>query len=171
VGDDAAFGVHDDLAADQPVTVAGKVALATDKMVLVDPFPRARLEMEAHPIAVHQIHDERAARSESAVDRFENGQVVFRAFEIAEGVPENADAMKVCVAEAKPSRIAFVKRDLQVALLGAFTCQADQITRAVETGDIGERSVGELERMAALAAAQIEDPVISFEPGAANQQV
>ena len=145
VGDDAALGVHDDLAADQPVAVPGEVALAADEMVLVDPLPGARLEMMAHPVAVHQIHDERSAGGEGAVDRFEHGEIVLRTLEIAEGIPQDADAVKVTVAEAKPPRIAFVKRDLQVALLGALAGQADQIARAIEPGDIGKAAAGELE--------------------------
>src|SRR6202023_4138643 len=91
-----------------------------DEVVLVDPSPGARLEMMAHPVAVHQIHDERPAGSEGAVDRFEHGEIVLRTLEIAEGVPQDADAVKVTVAKTKPPGVTFVKRDLQVRLLGAF---------------------------------------------------
>ena len=87
----------------------------------------------------------RPARGEGAVDRFEHGEIVLRTLEIAEGVPQDADAVKVTVAEAKPPRIAFVKRDLQVALLGALAGQADQIAGAIEAGDIGKAAAGELE--------------------------
>ena len=66
VGDDAALGMDHDLAADQPVAIAGEVAFAADEMVLVDPFPRARVEMSAHPVAVHQIHDQRPARGQAS---------------------------------------------------------------------------------------------------------
>src|SRR5215471_20300223 len=71
VGDDPALGMDDDLPADQPVAIPGEVALAADEMVLIDPLPGARLEMSAHPVAIHQIHDERAAGSEGATHRFE----------------------------------------------------------------------------------------------------
>ena len=145
VGDNAALGMHDDLSADQPVAIPGEVALAADEMVLVDPLPGTRLEMMAHPVAIHQIHDERAAGGEGAVDRFEHGEIVLGTLEIAEGVPQDADAVKVTVAEPKPPRIALVKRDLQVALLGALAGQADQVARAIEPGDIGKASAGELE--------------------------
>ena len=127
--------------------------------------------MMAHPVAVHQIHDERSAGGEGAVDRFEHGEIVLRTLEIAEGISQDADAVKVTVAEAKPPRIAFVKRDLQVALLGALAGQADQIAGAIEPGDIGKAAAGELERMAPLTAAQIEDAVVALEPDAADQQV
>src|SRR5271165_5981861 len=161
VGDDAALGVHDDLAADQPVAIPGEVALATDEMVLVDPLPGARLEMVAHPIAVHQIHDKGPARGEGAVDRFEHGEIVLRTLEIAEGIPQDTNAVKIPVAEAKPPRIAFVKRDLQVALLGALAGEADQIAGAVKPGDIGKATARELERMAPLSATQVEDAVVA----------
>src|SRR5438552_17080428 len=78
VGYDAAFGVHDDLAADQPVAVPGEVALAADEMVLVDPLPGTRLEMTPHPVAVRQIHDQRPTGGELAVDRCEPGETVLR---------------------------------------------------------------------------------------------
>ena len=127
--------------------------------------------MMAHPVAIHQIHDERPAGGEGAVDRFEHGEIVLRTLEIAEGVPQNADAVKVTVAKTKPPGVAFVKRDLQIALLRALASQADQIAGAIEPDDIGEASVGELERMAPLTAAQIENAVIALEPDAADQQV
>ena len=53
--------------------------------------------------------------------------------------------MKVTIAEAKPPRIAFVKRDLQVALLGALAGEADKIAGAVEPGDIRKAPAGELQ--------------------------
>src|SRR4051795_889459 len=171
VGDDAALGMHDDLPADQPVAVPGEVALAANEMVLVDPLPGARLEMMAHPVAIHQIHHERSAGGEGALYCFEHGQVILRALEIAKGITQDAGAMKVTVAEAKPPCVAFVKRDLEVALLGALAGQADQIAGAVEPCDIGKASVCELERMAPLTAAQIEDAVIALKPDTADQQV
>ena len=80
--------------------------------------------MMTHPVAVHQIHDEGPAGGERAADRFEHGEIVLRALEIAERISEDADAVKVTVAKTKPPRIAFVKRDLQVALLGALAVPA-----------------------------------------------
>src|SRR5215469_15624151 len=140
-------------------------------MLLVDPLPGARLEMVAHPVAVHQIHDERTAGTESAVYRFEHGEIILRTLEITKRISQNADTVKIAIAQAKPPCIALVKRHLQVAVLGALACQADQIARAVEPGDIGKAAAGELERMPALAAAQIEDAIIPLEPDAADQQI
>ena len=109
IGNDAALGMDHDLAADQPITILGEVTLATDEVVLVDPFPRPRIEMTAHPLAVHQIHDERSAGSEGAFDRFEHGEIILRSFEITERVAQQADAMKLALAETKASRVAFVE--------------------------------------------------------------
>src|SRR5271155_573696 len=155
IGDNAAFGVNDDLAADQPVAVAGKIALATNEVILVDPFPRARLEISAHPIAVHQVHDQRAAGAECSLHRFEYGEVVLWTLEIAERIAQNADAMKFGVAEAKPARVAFVKRNLKIGLPGALAGEPDQVARAVEPGDASKAAARKIERMAALTTAQI----------------
>ena len=160
VGDDAALGMHDDLAADQSVAVAGQGALAAHEMVLIDPFPRARLEMAAHPFAVHQIHDQRAARGERPPHRFEHREIVLGPVEIAERIAEDADAVEVAVAEPKAARVAFVKRHRQVALAGPLAGEPDQIARAVEAGDIAETAPRQFQRMPPLAAAQVEDAVV-----------
>src|SRR6516162_7924409 len=72
IGNDAALGVDYDLAANQSVTIFCEVSLATDKMVLVDPFPGAWIEMTAHPLAIHQIHDQRTAGGKGALDCLEH---------------------------------------------------------------------------------------------------
>src|SRR5205085_9850097 len=127
IGDNATLGVHHNLAADQPVAVFGEAALAADKMVLIDPLPGARLEMRAHPLAIHQIHHQDAARGEGALYRFEHRQIVFRPIEIAERVAEDADAMKFALAEPETTGIAFMDGDWQVALPGALTGAPDQV--------------------------------------------
>ncbi len=78
--------------------------------------------------------------------------------------------MKLGVAKAKAARVAFVKRNLQIALPGALAGEPDQIARAVEPGDAGKAAARELERMTALPAAQIENAVVALDPGAADQQ-
>ena len=145
IGDNAAFGMDDDLATDQPVAVAVEIALATDEVILVDPFPRARLEISAHPIAVHQVHDQCAAGAERTLDRFEDGKIVLWALEIAERIAQDADAMKLGVAKAKAARVAFVKGNLKIALPGALSAESDQVARAVEPSDAGKAAARELE--------------------------
>src|SRR6516225_10760087 len=171
IGDDAPLGVDHDLAADQPIAVLSEVTFATDEMILVNPFPRTRIEVTTHPLAIHQIHNKRPAGGEGTFDRFEHGEIVFLTLEVAKRVAEKADAMKLGVAKAKASRVTFVERDLKVALLGAFASEADQIARAVESGDVRKASPGKLQRMAALATAQIKDAVIALEPNRADQKV
>ena len=160
-----------DLAADQPVAIAGEVALAADEMVLVDPFPRARLEMSAHPIAIHQVHDQGAARAERPLDRFENREIVLRPLEIAKGIAEHAHAAKFGVAEAKAAGVALVERDRQAALAGALAGEPDQIAGAVEPGNADKAAGGEFERVASLAAAQIENALVALDAGAVDQQI
>src|SRR5215472_11908177 len=70
IGNNAALCVDHDLPADEPVTIFGEVSLAANEMVLVDPFPRAWIKMTAHPLAIHQIHNERSAGGESPHDGF-----------------------------------------------------------------------------------------------------
>src|SRR5262249_28652395 len=136
IGDNTALGMDNDLPADQTVAILGEVAFAADKVVLVDPLPGSRLEMAAHPVAVHQIHDQRAAGGERALDRFKHREVILRALEITERIAKDADAMEFGVAEAKTPRIAFVKRNLEVTLLGALAGETDQIAGAIEPGDV-----------------------------------
>ena len=92
--------------------------------------------MASHPLAVHQVHDEAAAGREGAIDCLENGEVVLRKLEITEGIAKDADAMELCIAEAKAAGIAFVKRNRKVTQFGALAGETDQITRAVETGNM-----------------------------------
>src|SRR5579884_1501293 len=127
--------------------------------------------MLAHPLAVHQVHDEGGAGCEGALHRFEDGKVVLLAVEIAERVAEDADAMEFAVAEAEAAGVALVERHLQVALLGALAGEADQVARAVEADDAVKPPLRQFERMAALAAAQIEDAVVALKAGAADQQI
>src|SRR5205823_11080079 len=140
----------------QPVAVFGEAALAAHKMVLIYPLPGARLEMRPHPLSVHQIHDQDAARGEGALHRFQHREVVFRPVEIAERIAEDADAMEFAVAEPKTPGVAFMEGDLQVALPGALAGEPDQIARAVEPGDLREASARQSQRTPALAAAPLE---------------
>jgi hypothetical protein len=151
--------------------VAGQRPLAADEMVLVDPFPRARLETVAHPLAVHQVHDQHAAGGQSAAHGFEDREIVLRPIEIAERVAEDADAVEFAVAEAKAAGVTLVERHRQPGLPGALARQADQVARAVEPGDLAKAAARQFQRMPALAAAQVENAEARFGPGAADQQV
>ena len=92
--------------------------------------------MATHPLPVHQVHDETAAGGESAIDRLEDGEIVLRELEITEGIAQDADAMELRVAEAKAAGVAFVKRNRKVTQFGALAGETDQITRAIETGNV-----------------------------------
>src|SRR6185437_12360992 len=171
VGDDAALGMDDDLAADQPLAVAGQPALAADEMVLIDPLPGPRLEMAAHPVAVGQIHHQRAARRERPLHRAQHGNVILLAVEIAEGVAEDRDAVKAAVGRAELARVALVEGDAEAALAGTLARQPHQIARAIDAGDVLEAAPRQLQHVPPLTAAQIEDAVIGLEAGASHQQI
>ena len=164
IGDDAALGMDHHLAADQAVAVPGETRARGRRNGSGRPTPRsARSKWSPHPLAVHQIHDERAARGQGALDRFEHRQIVLGPVEIAERIAEHADAMKLAVAEPETAGVAFMERHLQIALSGALLGEPDQIARPVEPGNVLKAAARELERMAALAAAQIEDAVAAID--------
>src|SRR5467141_3013295 len=79
--------------------------------------------------------------------------------------------MEFGVAETKASGIAFVKRDLEVSLLGALAGEADQIAGAIEPNDLGKATSRKFERVSALATAQIEDAIVAFEADTADQKL
>src|SRR6202048_3205700 len=79
--------------------------------------------------------------------------------------------MEFGVAETKAPRIAFVKRDLEVSLPRALAGEADQITGAIEPGDVGKAAPRQLERMSALATAQIEDAIVALEADTSDQEL
>src|SRR5215467_4070935 len=99
--------------------------------------------MPTHPFAVHQIHDERTAGGQGALDSFQYGEVVLRPLEITERVPQQTDAMKLGLAETKAPGIAFVERNRQVALPGALAGEANEIAGAVEPSDMRKAAPGE----------------------------
>src|SRR6185312_13068372 len=103
--------------------------------------------------------------------RREHGEIVLLAVEIAEGVTENADAVKAAFGHAEPARIAFMEGSGEAALARPLARQPHEIARAVDAGDLLEAAPGEFESMPALAAAEVEDAVVGLEPDAAHQQV
>src|SRR6516225_8976198 len=140
-------------------------------MVLIDPLPRAWIEMASHPLAVHQVHDKGPSGRERALDRFEHSDIILQPLEVAERVAQHTDAVKLGVAEAKAPRIALVERNREVALLGTLAGETDQIARSVEAGNMRKAAPGKLERIAALAAAQIENTIVAFEPDGTNEEI
>ena len=64
-----------------------------------------------------------------------------------------------------------MKRGRQMPLLGAFASAADQIARTVQPGYVREAAARQFERVPALPATQIEDPVRALQPGAPNQEI
>ena len=157
VGDDAELVVHDDLARDQAFAVARQRALAAHEMMLVDPLPRAALEVIGHVGAVGDVEHELAGGAQDLADRRQNLLVVLLVGEVAERVAHDGDAVEARLRQARVARVAFLEDDLQPLVLRALLGEAHEIARAVDAGDVLEAAARQLEAVAALAAAQIED--------------
>ena len=157
VGDDAELVVHDDFARDQAFAIAGKRALAADEVVLVDPLPRAALEVVGHVGAVGDVEHELAGGAQDLADRRQHLLVVLLVGEVAERVAHDGDAVEARLRQARVARVAFLEHDLQPLGLRALLGEAHEIARAIDAGDVLEAAAGELDAVAALAAAQIED--------------
>ncbi len=83
--------------------------------------------------------------------------VVLLVGEVAERVAHDGDAVEARLRQPRVARVAFLEHDLQPLGLRALLGEAHQVARAVDAGDVLEAAAGELEAVAALAAAQIED--------------
>jgi hypothetical protein len=84
IGDDAALGVYDHLPGDQPLCIPREGALPAHEVVLVDPLPRARLEVVALPVAVGQIEQQRSVCPEGAGGGAQHRQVIAVLLEVSE---------------------------------------------------------------------------------------
>ena len=157
IGDDAQLVMDDDFARDQPVAVAGQRALAADEVMLVDPFPRAALEVIGHIGAVGDVEHQLAGGTQDLADGGEHLLVVLLVGEVAERVAHDGDAVEARLRQARVARIAFLEHDLQPLVLRALLGEAHEIARAVDAGDVLEAAARELETVPALAAAQVED--------------
>ena len=127
--------------------------------------------MAAHPLAVGEVHHQGSARGQRALHRLQHGNVVLLAVEIAEGVAEDADAVEAALTDAELARVALVEGEREATLLGALARQAHEIARAVDAGDVLEAAPRELERVPALAAAQVEDAVVRLEARGADERL
>ena len=94
VGDHAHLVVHDDLARRSGVRGRRERALAANKVVLVDPLPRAALEVVGHVGAVGDVEHELAGRAQELADRGQNLLVVLLVGEVSERVAHDGNAVE-----------------------------------------------------------------------------
>ena len=163
VGDHAHLVVHDDLARDQPLAVLADGALAAHEVMLVDPLPRALLEVLVHVAAVGDVEHQLAAGPQDLADRGEDLLVVLLVGEVAERVAHDGNAIHAVLRQARVARIAFLEQHLQAFGLRPLLGEPHQIARAVETHDVLEAAPGQLQAVPALAAAQVEDVAVRLD--------
>src|SRR5262245_8761623 len=69
VGDYTHLVVHDNFARDQAFPILADRTLPTDEMMLIDPLPRAPIEVVVHVAAVGNVQYDLPARAQNLTDR------------------------------------------------------------------------------------------------------
>ncbi len=163
VGDHAHLVMHDDLARDQALPVLADGALAAHEVVLVDPFPRALVEVLVHVPAVGDVEHELAAGPQDLADGRQDLLVVLLVGEVAERVAHDGDAIDAALRQARVARIAFLEQHLQAFVLRPLLGEPHEIAGAIEAHHMLEAAARQLQAMPALAAAQIEDVAMGLD--------
>ncbi len=171
VGDHAHLVVHDHLARDQPLAVLADGALAADEVVLVDPLPRALVEVLVHVPAIGDVEHELSAGPQDLADRGQDLLVVLLVGEVAERVAHDGNAIHAVLGQARVARVAFLEQHLQPFALRPLLGEAHEVARAVEAHDVLEAAPGQLQAVPALAAAQIEDVAVRLDGRRGDDEV
>ena len=159
VVDDPGCVVDDQFAGNDAIAIRGQFALPADQVLIVDPFPASPIQVCAEPASVHDIKRHRPAGDERAPYRFEQDAVVRNIVEIAERIAHEVDAIELPAFGQAFPRIALAKRDRQRRRSRPLPGELNEKARMIETGDVVEPTPGKLKRVAALAAAQVQDSV------------
>ncbi len=125
--------------------------------------------MLAHPLAVGEIEHQGTAGAQYARDVLEHLQIILGAFEIAERVSHQYDAVEAVLREADFPRIALVEADGKIHLFCPSSGHADQVSRAIHTSDFLKAASGQLERVPPLATAEIQDAIARLNTGRGYQ--
>ena len=171
VGDHAHLVVHDHFARDQAFAVLADGALAADEVVLVDPLPRALVEVLVHVAAVGDVEHELAAGAQDLADRGQDLLVVLLVGEVAERVAHDGNAIDAVLRQPRVARVAFLEQHLQAFVLRALLGEPHEIARAVEAHDVLEAAPRQLQAVPALAAAQIEDVAVRLDRRRGDDEV
>jgi hypothetical protein len=171
VGDHAHLVVHDHLARDQPLAVLADRALAADEVMLVDPLPRALVEVLVHVAAVGDVEHQLAAGAQDLADRGQDLLVVLLVGEVAERVAHDGNAIHAVLGQPRVARIAFLEQHLQAFALRPLLGEPHEVARAVEAHDMLEAAPGELQAVPALAAAQDRDVAVRLDLGRRDDEV
>jgi len=132
-------------------------------VVLVDPLPGTAVEVVGHVGAVGDVEHDLARRAQQLADCGQNLLVVLLVGKVSERVAHDGDAVERTLVEARVASVAFLEDDLQAFVLRTLFGESDQIAGAVDARDIAEATAGELEAVAALAAAEIQDAAVRLD--------
>ena len=140
-------------------------------MVLVDPLPRAALEVIGHIGAVGDVEHELAGRAQDLADGRQHLLVVLLVGEVAERVAHDGDAVEAHLGQTRVAGVAFLEHDLQPLVLRALLGEAHEIARAVDARDVLEAAARQLQAVASLAAAQVEDVAMGWTAARRDDEV
>src|SRR5262249_15462264 len=171
VRDYAHLVVDDNLARDQAFPVLANRALAADEMVLVDPLPRPAVEVVVHVAAVGNVQDDLPARPQDLADRRQHLLVILLVGEVAERGAHDGNAVHAVLRQPRIARLPLPEQHLHTLARGALLGQPHQIARTVEPHDVLEAAPRQLQAMATLAAAQVEDVAIGLDGGGGDDEV
>src|SRR5262249_17322156 len=171
VGDHTHFVVHDNFAGDQAFPVLADRALAADEMVVVDPLPRALIEVFVHVPAIGDVEHQLAAGTQDLADRGQHLLVVLLVGEVAERVAHDGNAIHDVLREPWVARVTFLEDALQALALRPLFGEPHQVARAVKPHDVAKAASGKLQAVSALAAAQVENLAVWLDLGGRYDEV
>ena len=91
--------------------------------------------------------------------------------EVAERIAHDIDAVEGACPRRQERAIAFEKGDIQPKGIGALARDPEQISRLIRAADAFESALRKFERVTALTAAQVQNPVVRRKPGRLDQDI
>ena len=170
VGHDAFLDVRDHLTGYQALFVERERPLAADEHGIVDPLPRPRLEVLAQVLAVGDVQEHPPPGFEDTPDLGEDPHVFLDGVEVAETVPEDEDDVVGVGAVGEPPGVSLPEPDRERLSLRGRPGPLDQVVGLVEAFDV-VAPAREFEGVPALAAAEVENPLVGLEVQDPNDPV
>ena len=91
--------------------------------------------------------------------------------EVSERVAHEIDAVERRLRLQAGARIAFEKGDIQAKGIGSLAGNLEKIRRLIGAADTAKSSLRKLEGVTALAATQVQNPVMRRKPGRLDQDI
>jgi hypothetical protein len=79
--------------------------------------------------------------------------------------------MEIAVFQPYFATVSLTERHGQLALFGPSFRQSNQVPRSVNPGYVSKSTLRQFQTVPALATAQVQDPIIRFQPGNPDQKV